>query len=321
MSHDHNRICCPALWMLTIAMLFAWWGTSYAMPDEKTDTPKSAPENEDEKDPFADDPSVGAGNDGESSKKKADEKPEPELKGDALKAHKREVKVLVKDLHKTKSRVEVERKIRRMGTSGKRAERDALIKFATKNKNHEYVKHAFDALAEIGNLAAVQFLCGKDALKHKAFLIAHSAAQALGRTKSWDAAIPLLDVMTSKRTKAEVVSECALAVAKCAPTRKAVIKTLMKYSRHKKDSIRSASLEAIGYLNTDDAVERLKDALFSDKLARARAAAARGLGHTKRKAVIEDLEQSLQSETSQHVKEAASNAIQSIQGGASFGRR
>ena len=308
-------------WLVLAAIAFfvsASISDALAWPDKK-DEPKKAPadgEPNDDKDPFAEDPSTGAGDEPsgtDASKEK--EKKEPELKGEALKSHKREVKAITNDLHKTKNRAEVERKIRRMGTSGKRAERDALIRFTTKNKNHEYVKYGFDALSTIGNRAAIEHLCSKHALRHKSFLIALSAAQALGSAKDPRAAAPLIDVMTNKRSKADVVAACAIAAARCAPTNKEVIKSLLKQSHHKKDAIRSGTLEAIGYLASNDAVERLKEALFSDKLARARAAAATGLGHTRRKAVIEDLEQSIQSETSQHVKEAASAAIQSIQRG------
>ena len=242
---------------------------------------------------------------------------EPELTGDALKEHKKAVKALVTQLHKTKNRASVAGKIERMGASGTRVERDALMKFATKNKNHEFVKHSFDALSDIGDKPSIDFLCGKEAVRHKSFLIAHSAAVALGGAKDPRAAPHLLDVMLHKRTKIEVVSECAIAAAKCAPKDERVIETLFKQSRHKKDTIRSNTLEALGHLGSDDALTRLAEALEKDKLARARQQAATGLGWTYRQDAIPILEACIASkkERSQQVKMAASDAIKVIRKG------
>ena len=247
----------------------------------------------------------------------ATEGEEPELTGKALKEHKKKVKALVKELHKTKNREGVRLRIERMGASGTRLERDALMLFATNNKNHEFVKHAFDALAVIGDRKSVDFLCGKNALRHKAFLIAQSGAIALGNAKDPRAASHILDVMLHKRTKIEVVSSCAIAAAKCAPNDERVIEALFKQSHHRKDTIRSNTLEALGYLASDDAVKRLQEALTEDKLARARAAAATGLGWTYRPDAIPILEASIASkkENSMHVRQAASAAIQVIRKG------
>ena len=239
---------------------------------------------------------------------------EVELTGKALKEHKKQVKALVKVLNKEKNRESVRMKIGRMGTSGTRVERDALMLFATGNKNHAFVSHAFDALSAVGDRKSIDFLCGKQALRHKSFLIAHSAAEMLGNAKDARAAPHLLDVMLNKRTKIEVVSACALAAAKCAPKDDRVIETLFKQSRHRKDTIRSNTLEALGYLESDEAVARLTEAINEDKLARARAAACTGLGWTHRTDVIPTLEQVLRKDNSLQVKDAASRAIQMIRG-------
>jgi len=241
------------------------------------------------------------------------EEEEPELEGEAKKAHEAEVKRLLKVLKGQKNRELVVRRIETMGKDGSRASRDALMLFATKNKNQEYVDHAFRALAEIGGKKVIEFLCSKDALRGRDFLVQHSAAEALAIAKDRRAAGPLLDVMTSKRTKIKVVGACAIALAKSAGGDERAIEELFKLTRHKKDTIRAYAVEAIGYLATDEAVARLTEVLQNDKNTRAREYAARGLGHTKRDDVLPLLRTTVDEETAHTVRDACMQAIQEIQ--------
>lgn len=245
---------------------------------------------------------------------KPDEK-EPELEGDELKAHKKRVRELVDQLEDSKNRELVRGLIERMGSSATRAERDALMQFAATNKNHEFVSAAFVALAKMRHPKAIAFLCGDDALRNKNFLVAHSAAEALGTSRNPAAAASILVVMRDRRTKIEVVGACTLAAAKCGPTDEHVIYAVMEYSRHRKDTIRSNALEAVGHLGSDEAVARLTEAIVEDKLARARAAAATGLGWTYRREVIPTLEKAIREDSSLHVQTAASDAIKVITDG------
>lgn len=243
------------------------------------------------------------------------EEEEPELEGEAKKAHDEAVKKLVKELKGEKNREFVSQRISALGTEGSRVSRDALMIFATGNKNQEYVDHAFRALATIGGKKAIEFLCGKEALRSKDFLVQHSAAEALASAKDQRAVGPLLDVMTSKRTKIKVVGACALALGQVAGKDERAVEVLLKYSHDKKDTIRAYVIEAIGYLGTDEAVQRITDAIENDKNTRVREYAARGLGHTKRDDVLPLLKK-VAGETDAHtVRDACMWAIQEIQGG------
>lgn len=243
------------------------------------------------------------------------EEEEPELEGDAKKAHEAEVKRLVKELKEEKNREFVSRRIETLGAEGSRASRDALMVFATKNKNQEYVDHAFRALAKIGGKKAIEFLCGKNALRARDFLVQHSAAEALATAKDERAAGALLDVMTSKRTKIKVVGACAVALAQSAGKDERAVEVLFKYSEHRKDTIRAYCVEALGYLATDEAVARLKEVLQSDKNTRVREYAAMGLGHTKRTDVLSLLKETAAEETAHTVRDACMTAIEEIQRG------
>lgn len=236
------------------------------------------------------------------------------LEGDALKAYEREKKEHLQILRKEKNRELVVNHISVLGTRGGRAVRDALITFAGEIKNQEYLNHTFLALAKIGGPIVVDFLTGKLALRADDFMVQQSAATSLETVKHPRATAALLDVMTDKRTKIEVVGACAKALARSAPTDERVVETIFEYAKHRKDTIRSYSLEALGWLATDAAVERLKDALKNDKNTRARGAAATGMGHTKRAELVPLLQETIRTETALPVKECASKAIQEIEG-------
>lgn len=242
------------------------------------------------------------------------EEEEPELEGEEKKAHKKKVKRLVKRLKDEKNREFVVLQIDVMGTEGTRASRDALMQFATRNKNQEFVHHTLLALAQIGGKKAIEFLCGKNALRSRHFLVQHSAAEALALAKDERAAGPLLDVMTSKQTKIKVVGACAIALGQSAGGDERVVDVLFEYSRHRKDTIRAYVVKALGYLATDEAVARLTEVLENDKNTRVREYAAAGLGHTKRSDVIPLLKKALSEETAFTVRDACMRSIRMLQG-------
>jgi HEAT repeat protein len=201
-----------------------------------------------------------------------------------------------------------------LGIQKTRVARDALMEYATDNKNQEFVGYAFRSLAKIGKKKAVEFLCGKEALQSREFLIQRSAAEALQEAKDPRARDALLDVMGGRRTKIQVVGACAKALALCAPKDELVVETLFHFTKNRKDTIRASVVEAIGFLATDEAVDRLKEVLFEDKNARVRAAAATGMGHTKRAETIPFLEKALEEEKAFTVRNACMMAMRVIRG-------
>ena len=245
----------------------------------------------------------------------APEPSDPVLEGEAKKAHEKAVKALLKQLKTEKNREVVELRIKELGSRKTRAARDALIAFVKGNKNHEYVTHAFYALADIGGKTARTFLVGKHALRSRDFLVAHSAAEAVGRTRDERAAPDLLEVMTHKRTKIKVVGASAIALGKCGGDHAPSVEALFKYSHHRKDTIRAYAVEALGYLGTDAAIERLTEALQEDDNARVRAAAATGMGWTHRNETIEILEKALTEDNSHHVRHAVLAAVKILRDG------
>ena len=90
------------------------------------------------------------------------------------------------------------------------------------------------------------------------------------------------------------------------------VKALFKLAHHRKDMIRSYALAAIGQLGTDEAVERLEEALFKDSNSGAKTYVATGLGNTGRPDVIPILKKAMAKSNSLQVKTACSAAINSI---------
>ena len=238
---------------------------------------------------------------------------EPELTGDALKEHRKAVRAIVKALDDEKNRVMVAAEIERLGAEGTRVNRDALIEFTDGNKNQEYLDKAFQALARIGGRVALEFLCGKTALRSRDFLVQQTAAQALAKVKDERATAALLDVLTGRRTKIEVIGACALAVAQSAPEDPRVRDVLFEYAGHRKDTIRANCVEALGYLATDEVLERLHEVLLQDSNARVRGAAATGMQHSRRAECIPFLREALAAENSLQVKTACMTALQELE--------
>jgi HEAT repeat protein len=240
---------------------------------------------------------------------------EPELEGEEKRRHEREVKALVKELQDEPNGSLVLSRIERLAAEPTRVVRDALIAFARGNKNQEQISKSFLSLAKVGGKVAIEFLCGNDALRARDFLVAQSAANALAEAKDDRATGPLLDVMTDRRTKIEVVGACAIALGKSAPADERVVEALFEYASHRKDTIRSYALEALGFLATDEALARLVEALATDANTRARASAATGMKNSGRAECIPHLERALAEDKALTVKDACSEALRVLRGG------
>ena len=252
---------------------------------------------------------------GAEESEEAEEAEDPVLEGEAKREHEKRVKALLKWLRSEKNQEVVRNRITELGARGTRIDRDALIAYVPRNKNHGFVSAAFSALADMGGKTVREFLVGKHALRSRNFLVAHSAAEALGWMEDKRAAKDLLEVMINKRSKIKVVGACAIALARCGGDDEEAVKALFKYSRHRKDTIRAYAVESLGYLATDAAVARLTEALQEDKLARVRAAGATGLGQTKRADALPALEKALAEDNSLQVREAAAYAARAIRRG------
>jgi hypothetical protein len=243
----------------------------------------------------------------------AEEPEEAPLEGEDKAKHEREVATILHQLHTEKNRETVAGRIERLGAAPSRAGRDALIAFATGNKNQQFVKKAFDALARVNGRVAVAFLCGKAALQSGDFLVQHSAAVALATAKNPLAIAPCLDVLTAPGTKIEVMGAVAIAAAKSGPTDERVAETLFRLSRDKKDTIRSNAVEAIGFLGTDRALERLTEVLHGDKNARVRGSAATGMMNAARREMIPVLEAAHDRERAFQVKDKIREALTALE--------
>ena len=237
---------------------------------------------------------------------------EPELTGEAKEKYAKELKAHLEALRNEKNQEMVRGSIARYGAAGTRAGRDALMIYATGNKNQEFVTLAFQALAKIKDKKSIEFLCGKSALKSGDFLVQQSAANALGDARSPLAVAPLLDVLTATTTKIEITGSVCRAVARSAPKDERVVETLFKLADAVKDTIRANATEALGYIGTDKAMEKLKDALVNDKNTRVRGAAATGMKNSGRKDMVPSLEKALALDKSMTVKDAIQTALKEL---------
>src|SRR5262245_54030360 len=82
---------------------------------------------------------------------------EPPLEGDALKKYDEEFAKVSKTLKTEKNRALVTSYIDQLSAARSRASRDALIAFVQGNRNQEFVKHAFDSLAKMGDAKSIEF--------------------------------------------------------------------------------------------------------------------------------------------------------------------
>jgi len=239
---------------------------------------------------------------------------EPKLDGKNRARHEKIVKEHVAYLEDNKHQGLLVDRIKDLGTRKNRSVRDALMRFAATRKSKEYVAEAFFALATIGGRVGLEFLCGPKALRSKDYLVAQQAALALGTAKDGRALSALLEVLNLRGTKIEVVSACCLALAKSAPEDEIVIQEIFRHCEEPKDTIRAGAAEALGYLKSDAAVQRLQQLLQVDKNTRVRAAAALGMGHTGRTELIPALRKAIAEDKAHTVRTSALEAIRELQG-------
>jgi HEAT repeat protein len=237
---------------------------------------------------------------------------ESPLEGEAKQKYVADLARHKKLLATAKDQLTIEQGIQELGALGTRAARDALRSYAATVKSQTYVQKAFDALAAIGDRVSIAFLCGKDGVRSGEFLRQTFAAEALAKAKNRRAVGPLLEAMKSPSVKIEVQGAICLALAKIAPDEKAVQERIFACADDKRDTIRANAIEAMGYLNTEDAYRRLLETLAGEKNTRVRGAAATGLGWTKRSEAEPALRKAVADDKSLTVRDAAVRALKEI---------
>ena len=240
---------------------------------------------------------------------------EPPLEGEPLEKYKAELAKHLKVLRTEKNGEVVLGYVKQLGATWSRAGRDALIQWAKGNKNQEQVRAAFDALAKLTDAKATWFLCGKDGVRSKDFLVQQSAVQALGEARNPKALEPMLDVMRDPAVKIEVQGAMCLALAKTSPADARVVEQVHLCADDKRDTVRAYAAEAMGHLAGKESYERLLWFLAEDANTRVRAAAATGLGLTGRKEAVPALQKAIEVDKSLTVRSAASDAITKISSG------
>ena len=206
----------------------------------------------------------------------------------------------------------VERQISALGKNASRAARDALIEYSRAQKNHEYVKYAYDALARIGGTTVLEHLTGEHGLAAGDYMKQRYAAEALGNMKDARAVEAVLELLNGKRTKIEVKGACCIALAKMGPEDERCIDAVMRHSAHKHDTVRANATEALGHLGSTDALQRLLYLLEKDKNTRVRGAAATGLGILKNPEAIPALQKAAEDDKSLTVKDQAIWALEQM---------
>lgn len=243
----------------------------------------------------------------------ADKDADPPLDAAAQKQHDDQVAFWLKRLRGEKNREQVRLQIEQMGREPNRAVRDALIAFATGNSNQEFVTHAFRALSSIKGKTVVEFLCGREALRSRDFLVQVSAAESLGSMRDARAVDALVEVASSSSVKSVAQAACVDALAACSvPPAPAVSELWFRLAEAKADNVRASALQAVGLTATDEAVKVLTAHLKSEKNSNCRGAAATGLGNTKRKDVVPVLEAALAADDSLVVREAIDGALRRL---------
>lgn len=238
--------------------------------------------------------------------------PEPEMTPEEQAKYDVELKSHLKRLRAEKNKEMVQASIEQLGGVGTRAARDALMQFATGNKNQEYLSYVFKALAKIGGAPSIRFICGPVGVRSPDFLVQQTAVQALADAKDERAVAPLLEAIVDPRVKIEVQGAIALTLAKTSPGNPEVIATVNRLADDKRDTIRANAIEALGYLFTPESFDRLLLTLKEDKNTRVRGAAAAGLGHTKSPKAVFALQTAAESDKSFTVKDLAMKALKEI---------
>ena len=237
---------------------------------------------------------------------------EPEMSPEEKAKYDVELKGHLKRLRAEKNKEMVQGTIDQLGSVGTRAARDALMQFATGNKNHEYLSYVFKSLAKIGGGPSIRFICGPVGVRSPDFLVQQSAVKALADAKDERAVEPLLEAVADPRVKIEVQGAIALTLAQTSPGNPKVIAIVNKLADDKRDTIRANAIEALGYLFTQDSFDRLLTTLKEDKNTRVRGAAATGLGHTKSPKAIAALQAAADGDKAFTVKDLAMKALKEI---------
>ena len=246
----------------------------------------------------------------------ADDEPDPRadpvLTPEQQEEHDAEVAKHLDVLLNEKNKEMVERQISALGTNGSRAARDALIEYSKAQKNHEYVSHAYAALARIGGTTVIEHLLSEHGLGANDFMKQRYAAEALGNTKDARGIEPVLELLNDKKTKIEVEGACCIALAKMGAEDERCIDAVMRNSAHKHDTVRANAAEALGYLGSTDALQRLVYLMEKDKNTRVRGAAATGLGILKNPEAIPALQKAAEGDKSLTVKDRAIWALEQM---------
>lgn len=238
---------------------------------------------------------------------------DPVLDASAQKAHDAQVKEMLAWLRGQKNRETVRQQIEVMGKSAKRAERDALIAFATGNKNQEFVTHAFRALENWKDRTTFDFLMSGEGLRSGDFMIARYAAESLGNMKSTYPIAALIEVLDARSTKSEVQGACLMALGSVGGAADAAAQAaVLRYTTIKGDTVRANALEAAGRVRTPTALATLLDSVVKEKNTRCRGAACTGLGHYGGAEAIACLEKVLAEDEALTVKQAAWSALSSL---------
>jgi hypothetical protein len=238
---------------------------------------------------------------------------EAALTGEAKAAYEADLKKFEKRYTtEIKNRDELLQMLNELEASGSRAARDWLIQFARKVKSAEYRARAFEALVKIGGKASLGLLCGKDGLRAPDFKVQTQAAAALAKSADKRCVPALLDALGDPAVKMETIATLCLTVGKVGPADAKVEETLVRLAADKRDTVRAAAVEALGYVKNDKAFGLVLSTLQKEKNATVRAGAAKGLGHAGRQEAIPALKAAVATEKSQPVREAALAALKDL---------
>lgn len=237
---------------------------------------------------------------------------DPPLAGEEKKAYDAAMAGFEKRYKAIKNRDEMIQFLNELDAESSRAARDWLVKYARVVKSADYRVRAFEALARKGGSTALGFLCGKDGVRSSDALVQKQAVEALAKSGDRRCVGPLLDVLSDPALKMETVASACLALAKIDPSDEKVKEALRKASGDRRDTVRAAAFEAMGYGADDKAFALLLDTLRNAKNASARAGAAAGLGHAGRKEAIPALKAAVADEKVQPVREAAIKSLKDL---------
>jgi hypothetical protein len=238
---------------------------------------------------------------------------EQALTGEAKAAYEADLKKFEKRYStEIKNRDQLLQMLNELEASGSRAARDWLIQFARKVKSAEYRARAFEALVKIGGRASMGLLCGKDGLRAPDFKVQTQAAAALAMTTDKRCVPALLDALSDSAVKMETLATVCLTVGKVGADDPRVEEALVRLVADRRDTVRAAAVEALGYVKNDKSFELVLSTFQKEKNATVRVGAAKGLGHAGRQEAIPALKAAVANEKAQPVREAAIAALKDL---------